>query len=436
MKRAKTFATIVYYLFTIMIGILMCIFLPYFLLYDGESMNMMEDALESGDPASAMAFVGGYFNSEPVFARDFENGASRVVFESATLYTHKYEAENDEEQQTAQRMHKAYYGFVYGLDGKFDAYQEQDNKTVLEITTATGKVNFQILDSDSNKDGVLDHIAILRKNDFFVLEMGQDDLAKLDVTSMSKLAIYDKDGNLFAEVQLPAEVFGEEQLFNTEFFADVDSFVAKYNELIDFEVTRPDDENFDTITKGFAQEMSVLDQQILEKGHSKSSTTIAQTRADKVATAIIVIYFIAILVIGDFLLGPRYILRFFKWFLVKVCKVAPEKLEFRRNNKASKNEETTFGNDYFCQVRFELNETEREGLDDQIIVAYASEKQNVVFTLNKDNRYSDLQRVQKDVLQLVSVESLNSLTYDEIPDSLEVSGFNKSIIIKKMLQEE
>lgn len=436
MKRAKTFATIVYYLFTIMIGILMCIFLPYFLLYDGESMNMMEDALESGDPASAMSFVGGYFNSEPVFAKDFENGASIVVFESATLYTHKYEAENDEEPQTARRMHKAYYGFVYGLDGKFDASQEQDNKTVLKITTATGEVDFQILDSDSNKDGVLDHIAILRKNDFFVLEIGQDDLAKLDVTSMSKLAIYDKNGNLFAEVQLPTEVFGEERLFNTEFFADVDSFVAKYNELIDFEVTRPNDENFDTIKQGLEQELVDINSVLVEKGIKKSSISIAQTRADKVATIVIVFYFVAIFVIGDFLVGPKYLLRFSKWFLIKVCKVAPEKLEFKRKNKNLKNDDVTFGNDYFCQVKFELDEAEREDLDDQLLITYASEKQNVVFTLNMGNGYSDLQRVQKDILQLVSVESLNSLTYDEIPDSLEVSGFNKSIIIKKMLQEE
>ena len=80
MKNPKTFAKVVYYLFTIMLGILMCVFLPYFFLYDGESLNMMEDALEGGNPAGAMAFVGGYYNAEPIFAEDFQNGGSRCFF--------------------------------------------------------------------------------------------------------------------------------------------------------------------------------------------------------------------------------------------------------------------------------------------------------------------------------------------------------------------
>lgn len=409
----------------------MCIFLPYFFLYDGESMNMIEDSLENGDPASAMSFVGGYFKAEPVFAEDFENGASIVLFESATLYNHKYEAEKDEEPQTKMRLHKSYYGFVYGLDGKFSASQEQDNKTILKITTATGEVDFQILDSDSNKDGVMDYISTLRKNDFFVLELGQDDLAKLDVTSMSKLAVFDKDGKLFVEAQLPQDVFGEERFFNTEFFTEVGPAVLKYNEMIDFEVARPNDENYKAIMQGFAQELNDLDKALLDKGIKKSSISIAKTRADKVATVVIVIYFVAILVLGDFLLGPRYILRFFKWFLVKVCKVDPEKLKFKRKEKIPHAENVDFGGDYYCQVKFELDAEQRADVHDQIVITYASEKQNIVFTLNEGNGYTEIQRVQKDVLKLSSVESQNSQSYTEIPDLLNVEGFNKSIIIKQ-----
>ena len=436
MKNPKTFAKVVYYLFTIMLGILMCVFLPYFFLYDGESLNMMEDALEGGNPAGAMAFVGGYYNAEPIFAEDFQNGGSIVVFESATLYTHKYEAEENEEPQTKLRLHKSYYGFVYGVDGIYSTSQEQNNKSTLKITTTSGEVDFQILNSDSNNDEVMDYISTLRKNGFFVVEMGEEDLANLGITSMSAFKFIDKDGNVFAEISLPEDVFGEGKLFSTAFFNDVEPAVLKYNEMIDFEVNSPNDENYNTVMQGFAQEVSKFDEQILKKGYLKSSTTIAKTRADKLATIVIVIYFVAILVIGDFLVGPKFLLRFFKWFLVKVCKVDEEKLTFKRKDKNPQPDDVEFGNDYYCQVKFEIAEENRENLDDQLIITYASDKQNVVFTLDKDNGYTELQRVQKDVLKLVSAESLNSVSYTEIPDSLAVSGFNKSIIIKTMMQEE
>ena len=437
MKSPKTFAKILYYLFTILVGILMCVFLPYFFLYDGESLNMIEDALESGDPAGAMAFVGGYYKSEPIFAKDFENGGSIVLFESATLYTHKYEAEKDEEPQTKLRLHKSYYGFVYGVEDIFDASKEQDNKTILKISTADGEVDFPLLDSDSNKDGVMDYISTLRKNGFFVLELGEDDLAEIGVTSMSTLKILDKDGNVFAEMTLPDEEFGEGKLFGDEFFSDVEPAILKYNQMIDFEMASPNDENFDTKMQSFAKELNDYDEQILAKGYKKSSISIAKTRADKIATIVIVVYFVAILVIGDFLVGPRWILKFFKWFLVKVCKVDPEKLTIKRKEKIKQHDDVDFGGDYYCQVKFELDPEQKGSIDDQIIVAYASEKQNVVFDLNKGNEYSEIQRIQKDVLKLTSVESSNGIAYNEIPDLLNVEGFNKSIIIKTtMMQEE
>ena len=120
-----------------------------------------------------------------------------------------------------------------------------------------------------------------------------------------------------------------------------------------------------------------------------------------------------------------------------MCKVDPEKLTIKRKEKIKQHDDVDFGGDYYCQVKFELDPEQKGSIDDQIIVAYASEKQNVVFNLNKGNEYSEIQRIQKDVLKLTSVESLNGITYNEIPDLLNVEGFNKSIIIKTtMMQEE
>ena len=143
MKRSKTFAKVVYYLFTISLGILMCFFLPYLFMYDGESMNMIEEALEEGRPADSMALVGGYFKSEPIFAQDFPGGGSIVLFESATLYDKKYG--EGEDAKTKFRLHKSYAGFVYGVDGIYNTRQEQNNQTILKIVTDSGEVDFELL---------------------------------------------------------------------------------------------------------------------------------------------------------------------------------------------------------------------------------------------------------------------------------------------------
>ncbi|MBO5983291.1 MAG: hypothetical protein J6Q06_05455, partial [Clostridia bacterium] len=112
------------------------------------------------------------------------------------------------------------------------------------------------------------------------------------------------------------------------------------------------------------------------------------------------------------------------------------KLKRKAKNQQAEADDVTFGNDYFCQVTFQFDDTQKAELDDQIVISYASETQSTTFTLNKANGYKDLQRVRKDVLKLTAVESLNSRTYDEIPDLLVVEGFNKSVTIKNMMQEE
>ena len=202
----------------------------------------MEEYLEQGKPADAMAFVGGYYKSEPVFAEDFSNGGSIVLFESATLYEYIYN-EGEEDAQAKYRLHKSYSGFVYGIDGIYNTIQEVDNRTILKIQTATGTVDFEILNVDNNNDGVKDGISTLYKNGFFFLELGVEQLQELQVESISALSLIDKDGNCFAEVSLPEEYFGEGKLFATGFFNDVNSVVIKYNEVIDCEVYNIDNQN-------------------------------------------------------------------------------------------------------------------------------------------------------------------------------------------------
>ena len=86
MKKVSLFAKIVYYLFTFSLGIILAIFLPFVYLYDGEALNIIQDALDAGSYSQAMGLVGGYYNTESVLNAQFEGGGKIVLFESATLH--------------------------------------------------------------------------------------------------------------------------------------------------------------------------------------------------------------------------------------------------------------------------------------------------------------------------------------------------------------
>lgn len=86
-------------------------------------------------------------------------------------------------------------------------------------------------------------------------------------------------------------------------------------------------------------------------------------------------YFIGIYLIGDSLIGKRYVIRFFKWVFVKVFKIKPKQ-------KKVKNEET-FGHDYFCKLTMTCDVSEVEEFDTSVQVKYSNESGEAQFTLLK-----------------------------------------------------
>ena len=80
MKKGSLFAKIVYYLFTFSLGIMLAIFLPFIYMYDGEALNIIQDALEIENYTQAMSKVGGYYNTETVLNEKFTSGGGIVLF--------------------------------------------------------------------------------------------------------------------------------------------------------------------------------------------------------------------------------------------------------------------------------------------------------------------------------------------------------------------
>lgn len=399
MKHGKLFAKIVYYLFTFTIGILLAVFLPYIFMSDGEYLNMMESSLKKGEYSEAMLLVGGYFDEEEVFQKDFEGGGGIVLFNAATLVYAEKEDEVDE-----AKIHKAYAGFVYDIEDKYSVTAEHYNKTKMLVENADGTVKeVELLDGDMNEDNVNDTITTYYTNGFFFIDLDEDTFK-----SLRKLTFIDKDGNTFQEIELNLN-------YEEQFFTDVSDFVDEYN--YDYK----------------SEMLEELDKAFLNKSeHYKiSSLGVAQSKADIKAAIIVVVYFVTVYVIADFLLGHRFILRFFKWFLFKVCKIKP-----KQKNAPKRSE--VFGNDYFCQVTLELDVKDIENFSESVQIRYTNDKgEEISFILLKQEGYKSTQRIKAGTYVNMWIDiDKNEYATQDLPETLDVEGYRKAFKIKILRREE
>ena len=191
MKKAKLFAKIVYYLFTISMGILLALFLPFYYFYSGESLNSMQQSLESGNYWEAMVLVGGYFNKQPVFQQDLPRRRNSA-FRSGNA---DGRAKRRRRRGGGRQMHKSYAGFVYGVK---DIYEVDGNDSLAKVvvTDVNGNThNVAVLNQDTDGDGKADRINTLTSNGFFYIDLDID-----TVQSVAKITVVDKNGNTFAEI--------------------------------------------------------------------------------------------------------------------------------------------------------------------------------------------------------------------------------------------
>lgn len=399
MKHGKLFAKIIYFLFTFTIGILLAIFLPFAYMSDGEYLNIMQSSLDDGEYADAMLLVGGYFDDRAVYTQQFEEGGGIVLFSAVTLvYT------EDEEEVSEAKVHKAYAGFIYGTEKVYDVTDEAKNKSEMLVEDGEGKVvNVDILDGDINGDQINDTVTTYYTNGFFYMEFDDE-----TYSSLRKITFIDKNGNVFKEIALNLN-------FDEQFFTDVDGFVEEYNR--DYK----------------SEKLNAINDELLAKSgnYKKSSMGIAKSKADTKAAIIVVVYFLCVYIIADFLLGYHFIIRFFRWFLYKVCKVKPKQ-------KQRKEQKDFFGSDYYCQLTFELDLSKVGNFTESVQIRYTDVKgEEICFILIRQNRYVSTQRVKagKYVNMWIDIDKSEYVTED-LPETLWVDGYRKTLKIKILRREE
>ena len=429
MKKSRIFATVVYFIFTFGIGVLFSLTLPGYFATFTVPAEMISEALLGGDFVTCLVLTEPIaFYRKPVLSGKFEKGGV-FLYETVMEVYDRDSAENAGEgsDKLARGMlYKCYTGYIYG-DG-YDVYAEENNGTCLKITTADGKEGtLPLLDYDANGDGKYDGVSTYTQSGFIVLELRES-----EVSSIKKLSFTDRTGT---------EVFtaeAEEALrFQSDFFGCFGD-IAEYNELVAAA-------NREGISSAESKEINsarnAYVDTVIERVEKTSDCAITARsaeyqaaseavgkRANSKAIPFIIIYFVAIYIIADFLLGTHYIIKFFSWFLFKVCKIP------RKKKKAPANEDV-FGHDYYSSVTLRLDLSEVPEFSGSVEIKYTADGEEFVFTLLKADGYAATVRMKAGVYVNPFIDIDRAYAPVDLPDNLIVEGYQSETIIKIVKRE-
>lgn len=390
----KIFPKIIYYLFAFSIGVLLAFTLPYILTLYCAPIDI-ETYLAEGSYSKAAKLTSGYFFQQASYVETFDDGSGVVLFPAATL--------TDEKED---KIHKCYSGFIFGVKDTYKVVGENDNKTMLMVTDKDGSVhNVDLLDYKIDEEGKREtqgFVGTLTSNGFVYLDIGQE-----LVGSLSTLTFIDKDGAVFKKIELPKTLD-----YSEEFFNDVTPFVEEYNK--DYKSDKLVD-----LHKEFVEK---------DENYVICSYDETQKRADTKATLIIVAYFIVIYIIGDFLVGRHYILRFCKWLHYKTPWGKAQAL--KRPKKES------FGHDYFSQVTVSLDLSELPDFNESVQVRYTNTDVGICFVLMKDNNYTAVERVKAGTYVNAWMDINKDYAPVDMPENLIVEGYKMDVKIKIIKRKE
>ena len=419
MKKGRLFAKIIYYLFVFLLGVLIAISLPV-ILYSSNKDAFIADSLQSEDYQSAIQLLVPYYNTKYVSVNDINGGGKVVLFEATV------------ESETTGERYNSYFGFLYGVKGIYNTYSTGNNQTMLVVTTLSGeKADIELLDynQDEDEQGTLDCVWAIETNGYTYF-----DLPNTRLESVATLDFYDKDGQLLGGSSI--DLTSLQLDFSSQYFVDAKEMNDAYNAKLDeWTLASKDTSVSDSQLEQIKKELSDLNKQLHENFISKSDSyaTFEIPKGLKSIVvpkevAIIVSYFVAVYIIGDFLLGSHYIIKFFRWFLYKVCKIQPK-------NKQKLKKDEVFGHDYYSSVTMTLDTESVPEFNESVQIKYTNSDVEVVFILLKQNNYTATQRIKAGTYVNPFIDMNRDYAPTNLPDNLEVEGYKMDIKIKIIKRE-
>ena len=391
-KKWKIFFAILYYLLTFSLGIIIAVALP---VVNREiiTYEYLDKYITEGDYVKAVDLLGGIYNKESVLE---DEEKKLYIFETNSLLVLK---ETDGDVETTKTViNGSYVCIVKGLN-RVDFEVEKDNQSKVLLN---GTEKIEILQSDLNNDGELDAISTLIDNNYICFSIDYE-LHK----NTNSIEIIGASGQTVLKVE------GLSLDFSSNFFNETKNFVLTYNAYYEDKVfSEEENTNLENMYNEINQN---------NPNYQKSGTYSLEEiskKANQESIIFVLLYFLWIYILGDCLVGKRYIFRFFKFIYLKIK---------NKIKKEEKTEQLAIGNNFYCTITFEA--TIYEGFKDDIIISYESltnKENNFKCVLTSGADYLKKERVRGGSYKLANVECPGN-TLIGIPEALDVKGYSKNI---------
>ena len=407
-KKLKIFITIIYYIFTIGIGILIAIVSPGVIM-TRELPKHLEEYLNNGEYARSVNLLAGYDDKEIAYQETFQDGSGIVLFRTLSIVQNVGEDKTQDDN-----VYNSYSGFIYNLGGNYKAFSVVNNHTALvvnydELTYKHGKgsgdglvsnTEINLLNHDTDGDGMYDTVVTLLNFNYVYFE-----ITEKRVSSIENITFLDNEGEVYITVNKHLD-------FTNEFHTSLNEFVALYN-------NDSKDSKLVDLEKAFLAKNANY-----EKCSYQEETKLAQSSG----AIVVLVYFIIIYILGDVLLWPR--------FIPAVCYWAYKKIRRKMGKEESDMAEqvSVYGSDYYTQLTVNLKVPEDCGIN--ITVHYHNETDEINMIFNKENNYSVTQRTHAGVYVNAWLEA-PGYESENLPSSLAVRGYkmNVDVSLRKALNE-
>ena len=396
-KGWKIFFKILYYLFTFSLGIFIAIILPE-ANKDEISFNYLNDYIENEKFVEAIDLMAYVYDKNLIYEESIGENSGLVVFEGLSLYRNA-----NEDGTTKVVMNEAYFFLFHNLNRQ--AFTSSTNKS--EALINGNKIDLVIYDGDA--DGTYESIPSIINSNYICFTVD-----KVGYDKVESIKLVQADGTVFYEKS------DYDLKFDSNFFVVSETFVKNYNEAYeDGDFSSYENEK---LYKDY-QKIHETNEDYLMIGTFTSSTEI-EKQANLEATLFVFLYFVWIYILGDCLVGKRYIFKFFRFIY--------RKIKDKVKDKSKK--EISVGDNFFSLVTFEP--TICDGFNKDIIISYRGE-QNKAHSfkciLTKATNYIVKERVHSGSYQLIGVEC-QGFKVEGLPEKIEIKGY--TMLIKFSIQNE
>ena len=386
-KKWKIFFKILYYLFAFAVGLFLILAVPS-AKKDELSFRYLNDFVENEEFVKAVDMLSYAYNATEISNEKLDKNAGLIIFEELSTL------DQTVEEVTTTIMDNSYLCIIYNLE-KLSFYGNDENKTILKINGNP----VEILTHDYNGDGTNDSVPSLINSTYICFSVHQTEYEKFD-----SVELLDKDGNVYLIKE------NINLTFESDFFTISKGFVEKYTAAL---VDKVFDKNEDTALRTEFDTIHTLNQNYQLIDSYGTSTKIYED-ASKESFIFVLTFFIWALVLGDCLVGKRYI-----WNLLKKIfgKIKPKKA---KSNEA-------IGTNFFSMVTFKANIFDEFTKD--VILSYESliDKQyNFKVIIGKNSEYLVKQRVHSGKYKLINVECTDCEVLN-LSDEIEVKGYTMLI---------